>query len=276
MVPVILTAAGSDPSGGAGIQADLLTITAAGGYGASALTAITVQDSGGLRRIQPVDPELIRQQMDSIFLDMPVGSVKTGMLACRDGVTAVADVLRRRMPQAVVVDPVLAASRGGDPMDDAGVEALRSELLPLATLLTPNGPEAERLTGLTVRTVHEAGAAGKLLLQAGAGAVLVKGGHLEGAPGTDVLVTADRIHVLPGQWQDQPNDHGTGCVLSSAIATCLARGADLLTAVEQGRSFLAGALAHGKAMGKGTGAVDPMFRFRRSAGGGTECPAPAQ
>lgn len=270
MVPVILTAAGSDPSGGAGIQADLLTISAAGGYGASALTAITVQDSAGLRRIQPVDPDLIRQQMDSIFLDMPVASVKTGMLACRDGVKAVADVLRRRMPAAVVVDPVLAASRGGDPMDDAGVEALKCELLPLATVLTPNVPEAERLTGLTVRTVHDAGVAGKVLLEAGPRAVLVKGGHLEEAPGTDVLVTAERIHVLPGQWQNQPHDHGTGCVLSSAVATCLARGADLLTAVEQGRSFLAGALAHGRARGKGTGAVDPMFRFRRPAGRGSE------
>ncbi len=264
MLPVILTVAGSDPSGGAGIQADLMTIGAAGGYGATAVAALTVQNSRGLLSVRPVEPELVREQMQAILLDMPVAAVKTGMLARADVVDAVSAVLGRFRPAHVVVDPVMGATSGGTPMDRAAVQAIRSRLLPQATLLTPNVPEAERLTALPIRTVQEAGHAGHALLEAGAGAVLVKGGHLPESPGTDVLVTADGVHTFPGRWQDQPNSHGTGCVLSSAIATFLGLGDDLYTAVLRGKAFLAQALHHGRAPGTGPGAVNPLFRMTRT------------
>ncbi len=270
MLPVILTVAGSDPSGGAGIQADLLTIAAVGGYGASTVTAITVQNSRGLRSVRPVHPDLIREQMEAILEDMPVAAVKTGMLVRTDVILAVCGVLRNLRPDNIVVDPVMAATRGGNVMDDDGVQAVRKHLLPLATLLTPNVPEAERLTGLPVRTVEQAGDAGRMLLDAGAKAVLVKGGHLPDAPGTDVLVTGGGTDVFPGRWQDQPDSHGTGCVLSAAITTFLGLGNDLPTAVDRGRSFLAAALRHGRAPGRGPGSVDPMFRLRGEGGGDLE------
>ena len=264
MLPVILTVAGSDPSGGAGIQADLMTIGAAGGYGATAVAALTVQNSRGLLSVRPVDPELVREQMEAILLDMPVAAVKTGMLARADVVETVAAVLGRFRPAHVVVDPVMGATRGGTPIDPEAVRAIKSRLLPLATLLTPNVPEAERLTALPVRTVQEAGNAGHALLEAGAGAVLVKGGHLPESPGTDVLVTGDGVHTFPGLWQDQPNSHGTGCVLSSAIATFLGLGDDVHTAILRGRAFLAQALRHGRAPGTGPGSVNPLFRMTRT------------
>jgi hydroxymethylpyrimidine/phosphomethylpyrimidine kinase len=266
MLPVILTVAGSDPSGGAGIQADLLTISALGGYGASAVTAITVQNSRGLRSVQSVRPELVREQMEAILEDMPVAAVKIGMLVQTDVILAVCGVLGSLQPPHIVVDPVMAATRGGERMDEAGVQAIRTRLLPLATLLTPNIPETELLTGMEVRTVEEARHAGRRLLDAGARAVLVKGGHLPEAPGTDILVTGERSAVLPGQWQQQPHSHGTGCVLSSAIATFLALGDDLRTAVDRGRSFISGALQHGRTAGCGPGSVNPLYRLQDDDG----------
>ena len=263
MLPVILTVAGSDPSGGAGIQADLLTIAVNGGYGTSAVTAITVQNSLGLHTAVAVKPALVRAQMEAILEDMPVVAVKTGMLLEADVVVEVAAVLRAAMPARIVVDPVMAATRGGAAMDDRSVQAILDDLMPLATLLTPNVPELDRLAGGIVRTVDDAVAAGRRLVELGAKAVLVKGGHLPSAPGTDVLVSSEWTKVFPGVWQEQPNSHGTGCVLSAAIATFLGRGDDLRTAVGRGRVFLAGALENGVATGRAGGSVNPMFRLIR-------------
>lgn len=261
MLPVILTIAGTDPSGGAGMQADLLTIAALGGYGASAVAAITVQSSREFRCAQPLAPDLVQHQMQAVFDDMPVAAVKTGMLLDADVIQAVATVLAVSAPKHIVVDPVMAATRGGTAMDDQGVEAIRKHMVPLATLLTPNVPETERLTGCTVRTVDDAIRAGRQLLAMGANAVLVKGGHLPAAPGTDVLATATGEELFQGVWQDQPNSHGTGCVLSAAIATFLGLGDGLARAVDRGRSFLAGALEHGRSPGGGPGSVNPLFRL---------------
>ncbi|MBD3869164.1 MAG: bifunctional hydroxymethylpyrimidine kinase/phosphomethylpyrimidine kinase [Acidobacteria bacterium] len=261
MLPVILTVAGSDPSGGAGIQADLSTIAALGGYGTSAVAAITVQNSQEFRCARPVEPDLVRDQIDAIFKDMPVAAVKTGMLVDADVIVAVARVLGAAGPVRIVVDPVMAATTGGASMDDDGVAAIRQHLMPLATLMTPNVPEAERLTGCKVRTVEDGIRASRMLLGLGARAVLLKGGHLAASPGTDVLVTGETEEVLPGVWQDQPHSHGTGCVLSAAIATYLGLGDDLGPAVRRGRTFLARALAHGRAPGGGPGSVNPLFRL---------------
>lgn len=262
MFPTILTIAGSDSSGGAGIQADLAAIAANGGYGASVLTAITAQNTRGVRRAEPLAPDLIRAQMDAVFEDLEVAAVKTGMLANGAIIRAVAEGLRHWKPRAYVCDPVMVAKSGAALLEPGAVETLKRELLPLATVVTPNSREAEVLTGLPVRDLAGAEAAGRRLLELGPRAVLVKGGHLDGPQATDVLVAEGVSRRYEAERLDRRHTHGTGCAYSAAIATGLARGLELEEAVALAKEFITEAIRHGLPVGGGVGPAHPFFFLR--------------
>jgi hydroxymethylpyrimidine/phosphomethylpyrimidine kinase len=278
MIPVVLTIAGSDSSAGAGIQADLKAISANGGYGASVITAITAQNTRGVTAAVELDLDLIRAQADAVFDDLRVAAVKTGMLASAAVIETVAKILRDHRPPHYVLDPVMVSKTGFPLLRPEAVGALRETLLPLATLLTPNVHEARALTGLAVRTPAEAEAAGRQLLAAGAGAVLVKGGHLEERPATDVLVTPEGVRVFPGEHVDARHTHGTGCTYSAAIATQLAHGRSLVDAIACAKAYVTEAIRDGLGIGQGIGPTDHFFYLRhpgqcdpwitRLAGGG--------
>jgi hydroxymethylpyrimidine/phosphomethylpyrimidine kinase len=262
MIPIVLTIAGSDSSAGAGIQADLKAISANGGYGASVITAVTAQNTRGVTAAAELDLDLIRAQADAVFGDLQVGAVKSGMLASAAVIETVAKVLRDHRPPHYVLDPVMVSKTGFALLRPEAVGALRESLLPLATLLTPNVHEARALTGLPVRTPAEAEAAGRRLLAAGAGAVLVKGGHLEERPATDVLVTATGVRVFPGEYLDARHTHGTGCTYSAAIATQLAHGWPLEEAIARAKAYVTEAIRAGLPVGHGTGPTDHFFFLR--------------
>jgi hydroxymethylpyrimidine/phosphomethylpyrimidine kinase len=264
MIPVVLTIAGSDSSAGAGIQADLKAISANGGYGASVITAITAQNTRGVTAAVELDLDLIRAQADAVFDDLRVAAVKTGMLASAAVIETVAKILRDHRPPHYVLDPVMVSKTGFPLLRPEAVGALRETLLPLATLLTPNVHEARALTGLAVRTPAEAEAAGRQLLAAGAGAVLVKGGHLEERPATDVLVTPEGVRVFPGEHVDARHTHGTGCTYSAAIATQLAHGRSLVDAITRAKAYVTEAIRAGLAIGQGIGPTDHFFYLRRA------------
>jgi hydroxymethylpyrimidine/phosphomethylpyrimidine kinase len=263
MIPVVLTIAGSDSSAGAGIQADLKAISANGGYGASVITAITAQNTRGVTAAAELDLDLIRAQADAVFGDLRVAAAKTGMLASAAVIETVAKVLRDYRPPHYVLDPVMVSKTGFPLLRPEAVGALREALLPLATLLTPNVHEARALTGLPVRTPAEAEAAGRQLLAAGAGAVLVKGGHLEERPATDVLVTREGVRVFPGEHLDARHTHGTGCTYSAAIATQLAHGRPLEEAIARAKAYVTEAIRGGLPVGQGIGPTDHFFYLRR-------------
>jgi hydroxymethylpyrimidine/phosphomethylpyrimidine kinase len=263
MIPVVLTIAGSDSSAGAGIQADLKAISANGGYGASVITAITAQNTRGVTAAVELDLDLIRAQAVAVLDDLRVAAVKTGMLASVAVIETVAKILRDHRPPHYVLDPVMVSKTGFPLLRPEAVGALRDTLLPLATLLTPNVHEARALTGLPVRTPAEAEAAGRQLLARGAGAVLVKGGHLEEQPATDVLVTGEGVRVFPGEHLDARHTHGTGCTYSAAIATQLAHGYPLEAAIARAKTYVTEAIRGGLPVGQGIGPTDHFFYLRR-------------
>ncbi|MFY0406100.1 bifunctional hydroxymethylpyrimidine kinase/phosphomethylpyrimidine kinase [Solicola sp. PLA-1-18] len=264
--PVVLAIAGSDPSGGAGIQADLKTVTELGVYGATVVTGLTVQDTTGVHDIHPVPPDFVVAQYEAVVADLDVRAVKIGMLGDAVLVRAVAGALRRHPVPAVVLDPVMVATSGDRLVPEDAVAAIRDELLPLATVVTPNLPEAEALVGGPVAGPDQMADAGRRLLGLGAAAALVKGGH---APGdrdlVDVLVDADGVLELPTARVRTPNTHGTGCTLSSAVAAGLAVGLPLGEAVLRAKAFLAEALEAGADLeiGRGHGPVDHLRGRRR-------------
>jgi hydroxymethylpyrimidine kinase/phosphomethylpyrimidine kinase/thiamine-phosphate diphosphorylase len=238
----VLTIAGSDSSGGAGIQADLRAIAAASADGLCAVTAVTAQTRTSFLGAMPVSPPLLRAQIDAAF-DSGVAAVKTGMLATRALVDVVTAALCTHHPAHVVVDPVLVSTSGAPLLDPDAVEAVRRWLVPLASLVTPNVDEALALTGIAVNSIDDAERAGRALVEMGARAALVKGGHLHAAPATDVLVTrGGRVEVLAGRHVDGPNMRGTGCALSAAIAAHLAGGAALSSAVRLAKAYVEGAI----------------------------------
>jgi hydroxymethylpyrimidine/phosphomethylpyrimidine kinase len=267
MIPIVLTIAGSDSSAGAGIQADLKAISANGGYGASVLTAITAQNTRGVTAAAELDVDLIRAQADAVFDDLRVEAVKTGMLASAAVIETVAKVLRDRRPPHYVLDPVMISKTGFPLLRPAAVGALRETLVPMATLLTPNVHEARALTGLPVRTPAEAEAAGRQLLDAGAAAVLVKGGHLEEQPATDVLVTAQGVRIFSGEHVEARHTHGTGCTYSAAIATQLAHGRPLEDAIARAKAYVTEAIRAGLPIGQGIGPTDHFFYLRHPGQG---------
>ncbi len=260
---VILTIAGSDSSAGAGIQADLKTISACGGYGATVITAVTAQNTCGVREVLEMPPDLVSAQIAAIFDDLDVAAIKTGMLASADVVRTVARELRSHRAGPVVVDPVMIAKGGHALLRDDAVECLRKEMLPLATLTTPNRLEAERLAGMPVQRLEDAEAAGRAILRSGCAAVLVKGGHLETQLAVDVLVTADGVEVFEASRIRTAHTHGTGCTLSAAIATYLGRGAGLSAAIRAAKLYVTEAIRDGLALGAGHGPTDHFFYLRR-------------
>jgi hydroxymethylpyrimidine kinase/phosphomethylpyrimidine kinase/thiamine-phosphate diphosphorylase len=226
---VVLTIAGSDPSGGAGVQADLRVIEALGCVGLSAITALTVQNSQDVKAVHPVPADVLYAQIEAVLDDVTVHAVKIGMLGGEAQVRAVAEALRRFRPPNVVLDPVLASTGGVPLLDDAGQAALISELLPLCDLVTPNLEEAQRFTGVTTATPEGMQEAGERLLKRGVYAVLVKGGHLPGPSAQDMLLSRNIRRWYEGARVETPHTHGTGCFLASAIAACLARGVPLVS-----------------------------------------------
>jgi hydroxymethylpyrimidine/phosphomethylpyrimidine kinase len=247
--PTALTVAGSDPSGGAGIQADLKTFSALGVYGTAVLTALTAQNTRGVTGVHPVPAPFVGEQLRTLLDDVEVHATKLGMLGSADVVREVVAVLAERRPGPVVCDPVMVATSGDRLIDDDAVAAVRTELLPLADLITPNVPEAAALLGTDpVTGVDELPDQARALLALGPGAVLLKGGHLGGAESVDVLAT--------------PRGTGTGCTLSSAIAALAARsgGGDWLPVVEEARDYLQRALEAGGGLGIGSG-HGPVHHF---------------
>jgi hydroxymethylpyrimidine/phosphomethylpyrimidine kinase len=248
--PVVLTIAGSDPSGGAGLQADLKTFAAHGVYGASVVTALTAQDTRGVRALLEVDPAFVAAQLDAVRDDLDVAAGKTGMLLRPDVIETVAARLRARPLPHLVVDPVMIATSGDPLIEPVAAARLRDLLLPLATLVTPNLHEAAALTGRPVASQAQMRDAARALLDLGARAALVKGGHLEGAP-IDVLHDGRALHELPGARVPGGPTHGTGCTLSAAIAARLARGEELVAAATAAKRWVARAIAGALPIGHG-------------------------
>lgn len=259
--PVIaraLTIAGSDSSGGAGIQADLKTFTVHGVYGMSAITALTAQNTGGVTAVHVAPAAFVHQQLVSVLSDIGCDAAKTGMLATREIVAVVVSAIRESRVAKLVVDPVMVAQSGAALLDRDAVQAIRDELLPLALLVTPNIPEAEALTGIRidgVAAMHEAAA---MLLRQGAQACLIKGGHLAGSQAVDVLHLGSETLELTTPRIPTRHTHGTGCQLSAAITANLALGYDLRSAVESGKRFITKAIAAGLDIGHGDGPANPL------------------
>jgi hydroxymethylpyrimidine/phosphomethylpyrimidine kinase len=259
VVPRALTIAGSDSGGGAGIQADLKTFGALGVYGMSAITAVTVQNTTGVSGYEGLEPETVREQIVAVATDIGVDAAKTGMLASAPIVAAVAEAVQEvRLPN-LVVDPVFRSKHGHALLAEDAVGALRERILPLATLVTPNLPEAAGLAGFDVRTDEEMRRAAEAILELGARAVLVKGGHRGSDRSDDLFVDGERSLWIEGPRLPTPHTHGTGCVLSAAIAAFLACGDDLLTAVRRAKRFVTEAIRHALPIGHGIGPVNPLW-----------------
>ncbi len=259
----VLIAAGSDSGGGAGIQADIKTVTALGGYAMTAVTALTAQNTRGVFGVMGVEPAFIQQQMRLVLEDIGADAVKTGMLheaAVIEAVVEVLDETGAGIP--LVADPVMVAQGGASLLAADAVETLKRRLLPRAALLTPNAPEAEALTGLTVADLEGQKAAARALLDLGPEAVLVKGGHLPGPVMRDVLASGEGIEVLEGPRVETDQTHGTGCTLASAIATGLAQGLALHAAVVRARAYLLEALRRAPGFGHGQGPIDHSHTVR--------------
>jgi len=254
--PIALTIAGSDSGGGAGIQADLKTFHAFGVFGTSALTAITAQNTLGVQAIHPIPLEIVRAQMESVATDLPPRAVKTGMLATPQLVETVALAIRELDLPNYVMDPVMVATSGDRLLDADGEAALMSDLLPLAALVTPNLHEAGILTGEPVNTLEEMGRAARRLVEMGAGAALVKGGHLKDGDAADLLWDGARERRWQRSRIDTPHTHGTGCTLSAAATAGLSRGLPLPDAVELAIDFVARAIGSAPGLGSGHGPVN--------------------
>jgi len=262
--PVALTIAGSDSSGGAGIQADLKTFAALGVYGASVITALTAQNTQGVSGIHQVPADFVTAQLDAVFGDLEVAAVKIGMVAQLATIDAIAAGLARWSPKHVVLDPVMVATSGDRLLAADAVERLRTKLIPRAALITPNLPEAAALLDEPVAADEAAiESQGRRLLALGCAAVLIKGGHGQGAESIDYLVTDHRTLALPAPRIATPNTHGTGCSLSSAIAAGLAKGEDLETAVRQAKAWVSAAIAAADrfSVGHGHGPIHHFHRF---------------
>lgn len=246
-----LTIAGSDSGGGAGIQADLKTFAAFGVYGTSAITALTAQNTLGVTGIHVVPAEFVTAQIEAVVSDIGCDAVKTGMLASSAIVEAVAAAVEELELPNLVVDPVMVAKGGGRLLEEDAVHAVRTVLVRLARVVTPNIPEAESLAGIEVRSLRDAREAARRILRLGPTAVLIKGGHLPGDTVTDLLVQASREVELSGPRIDGPHTHGTGCTLAAAIAARLALGDALEDAARRAKAYVAGAMQHGVAVGAG-------------------------
>ena len=257
----VLIIAGSDSGGGAGIQADIKAVTAMGGYAATAITAITVQNTLGVHGVHPLPLDLIEAQARTVLDDIGADAIKTGMLGSVAVVERVSAILDTT-DAAAVVDPVMIAKGGAALLDKDAVAAVRTLMVPRAALLTPNAPEAEALTGISVGDLDGQRRAGQALLDLGARAVLMKGGHVPGPTVIDLLLTPSGETLLEGPRIDTTSTHGTGCTLASAIATGLAQGQSLEVAVAQGWAYVAEAIRRAPGLGRGHGPLDHGWPMR--------------
>ena len=259
----VLIVAGSDSGGGAGIQADIKAVSALGGYAATAVTAITVQNTLGVTGIHAVPQTIIAEQMRVVLSDIGADVIKTGMLASRETVETVVGVLEELAQDiSLVVDPVMIATSGDALVDEGTETVIRDQLVPRARLVTPNSDEAQRLTGVEITDLHTQIEAAKALREMGASAALVKGGHLDGSSVRDVLVSQRGLEVMERPRIDTPHTHGTGCTLASAIASLLAQGHSLPEAAEQAGDYLHEAIRRAPGFGAGHGPVDHMWVVR--------------
>lgn len=262
-IPNVLTIAGTDPSGGAGIQADLKAFSALGAYGCALITALVAQNTRGVQAVELVSPSFVAKQIDCLLADVRIDAVKIGMLATGEIVRTVADALRRHGLTRIVVDPVMVAKSGDRLLDPDAVAALREELLPLAEVITPNLPEAADLLGRTpAERREEMPEIAAALLALGPRTVLLKGGHLEEAESPDLLLSASGSLTLAAPRIATRNTHGTGCTLSAAIAALLPQRPDLETAVREAKAYLTGALEAADRLSVG-GGHGPLHHFHR-------------
>jgi hydroxymethylpyrimidine/phosphomethylpyrimidine kinase len=256
--PIVLTIAGFDPSSGAGVTADIKTIAAHGCYGISAITAMTVQSSAGVRRMIPTDPEVLGSTLQELLKDGKVSAVHVGMLGCGKVASKVADFLEGARLKHVVLDPVLKSSSGAELLDQTGVAVLLQRLLPIADVITPNVDEATALTGLEVRNATEMEAAAGCLHGMGAKAAVITGGHLESA--VDVLsVKGCEVQTYCAERVNSPNTHGTGCAFSTAMACHLALGQSLPVAVLLAKAYVLAAIKNSYSVGRGSGPINHMY-----------------
>ncbi len=253
-----LTIAGSDPSGGAGIQADIKTMTAHGVYAMSAITALTAQNTTGVYGIFEVSPEFLAKQLDCIFTDIRPDAVKIGMLSSSELICTIAGKLNEYRAEHIVLDPVMVSTSGSRLIGEDAVETLSAKLIPLAELVTPNIPEAEVLLGRSITSVSEMEQAARELGEMYRCSVLLKGGH-QVNDANDLLYTGGKLRWFYGRRIDTVNTHGTGCTLSSAIASNLAKGLELSEAVRQAKCYLSGALSAGLDLGRGAGPMNHAF-----------------
>ena len=258
-----LTIAGSDCSGGAGIQADLKTMTMNGVYAMSAITALTAQNTTGVRAIQESTPEFLKQQLDAVFEDIFPDAVKIGMTASGELIRVIADRLRYYGAKNVVIDPVMVSTSGAALLKEEAVQTLVEELLPLSALVTPNIPEAQILSGLTIETKEDMIAAARKIGERYPCAVLLKGGHSVN-DANDLLYSEDELIWFEGKRIENPNTHGTGCTLSSAIAANLAKGFSLVESVQRAKDYISGALNAMLDLGKGSGPMMHNFDLAAS------------
>lgn len=247
-----LTIAGSDSGGGAGIQADLKTFSALGVFGMSAITAITAQNTLEVRSVQNADLNIIRDQIEAVFDDIEVDAVKIGMLGTAEIIQTVADCLNKYKPFHIVLDPVMVSKGGHHLLEREAVEELKRTLLPLSTIVTPNVPEAEVLSGMSIQSEPDMYEACRKIIMNGPKAVLIKGGHLEGDP-NDLLYDGQDFHLFKGERIHTKNVHGTGCTLSSAIAANLANEKNLILAIEDSKDYITEAIAQSLDIGNGHG-----------------------
>ena len=259
-MPRVLTIAGSDSGGGAGIQADLKTFAANGVYGTSALTAITAQNTTDVTEVLELPIELIESQIDAVLEDIGTDAVKTGMLSNGDIVRCVAAKMREHSIEVLVVDPVMIAKGGHSLLDEGAVETIREVLLPIATVVTPNIPEASALTGIEIRDIDMAKEAAMELVNMGAAAAVVKGGHMFDVPASDILYDGSEFRVFTTKRINTSNTHGTGCTFASAISAQLAKGDTVRDAVSHAKTYVTGAIINGLNIGSGHGPLNHFYR----------------
>ncbi|NLG89717.1 MAG: bifunctional hydroxymethylpyrimidine kinase/phosphomethylpyrimidine kinase [Clostridiaceae bacterium] len=262
----VLAIAGSDSSGGAGIQADLKTFSAHGVFGMTVITAVTAQNTARVIDVQDITPDMIGKQIDAIFEDIDVDAVKIGMVSKIESIKVIAEKLRKYKPKNIVLDPVMISKSGYALLEPDAIKTLIAELLPLATVVTPNAPEAEKISGITIKSIEDMKKAAEIIHGMGAKNVLVKGGHIGGSHSTDILFDGKKFHVYEAEHIKTKNTHGTGCTLSSAIASNLALGMDVANAVDSAKKYITSAITHSLSIGKGNGPTHHFYELYKKAG----------
>jgi len=258
-----LSIAGSDCSGGAGIQADIKTFSAHGVFGMTVITSVVAENTFRVTDYQDIRPDIIQKQINDVFEDIPPDAVKIGMLSCRETMLAVADKLKEWKPRNVVIDPVMYAKNGCALMEMTAIDTLISEVLPLADIITPNIPEAEKISKMIIKSKDDMKEAAKKIFSMGCRAIVVKGGHMEG-DSTDILFDGSNFYEFQAQRIDTKHTHGTGCTFSSAIASNLALGFSVQKAVENAKAYINTAIIHAPKIGKGNGPTHHFYEMYKT------------